>query len=117
MVLVLRILSLSGGGCLLAVSQSALFHIASSVFLPAGPVPARIDVNERSVPRGRSIQASATHEIGICPLHPLLGLQNHPRVVDVDLAVMVEVVHGPVAVIVDEDVAGVAVHVPAEVGA
>src|SRR3954467_3382018 len=76
-------------------------------FLPAGPVPARIYVNERTVPGRGSIQSSPAHELRIGSLHALLGLENHPGVVDIDLPVVVEVVHRTIPVVIDEDVARV----------
>src|SRR5205085_427184 len=92
-------------------------HVASSEFLPAGPVPARVDVNERSVPGSGAIQASTAYQLRISPLDSLLCVEDDPGVVDIDAAVMVEVVHDAVGVVVDEDVRRVAIHVAAESGA
>src|SRR5256885_3418653 len=51
------------------------------------------------------------------PLHALDALEDVPRVTNVDAAVVVDVVHRTVVVVVDVDVSRVPVHVTAESGA
>src|SRR4030095_772064 len=62
------------------------------------------------------VDAHAADQGGIARLHPLHGGGEHFRVLGVDAAVAVDVVHAPVAVVVHEHVRGIPVHVPAQVG-
>src|SRR5207302_6135445 len=70
-------------------------------------------MDERSVPGGRGIDARAADELGMRRLDTVDGRQNDPRIVDGDPTVMVQVAHLPRTRVVDEDVGGVAIHVPA----
>ena len=50
-------------------------------------------------------------------LHPLDGAQNHARIARVDSAVAIQIVHPAVAVVVDEHVGRITVHVSAQLRA
>src|SRR5688500_4770960 len=80
---------------------------------PSRPSPARagaanIDVRERSVSLGCSVQRGAAHELRVRALHAFDGLHDHSHVARVDALVAVQIVHSSVAVIVHEHVRGIA---------
>ena len=100
----------------LAVRASTMVHFCLLECLPTGAVPASIDMNERTVPRRGPVQASPANKLRMGFFNPLLGGQNDRTVVDVDSSVMVEVVHHAISVVIDENVGGVPIHVPAEAG-
>src|SRR5690606_39085776 len=97
---------------LAGTSRSALMVLSPPFRLPAGAIPACVDVNESAVCAGRRIHTDSAHQLGVATLHFLGGLCHHTGIVHVDTPVAVEVVHASVAVVVDEEVHRIAVHVP-----
>ena len=70
-------------------------------------------MGERSVrPRG-SVDADAAGEIRMTTLHALCRREDYLRIAMIDPPIAIEVVHPAVTVVVDEDVGGVAVLMPA----
>src|SRR5918999_1581248 len=87
--------------------------VSASEATPPGSSPADIHVGERSVrPRG-SVDADAASEIRMTTLHSLGRREDHLRIAMVDPTIAIEVVYPAVTVVVDEDVGGVAVLMPA----
>src|SRR5437867_4031004 len=86
----------------------------------AGPpcsVTARIDMNERPVPGPGRINAGPANKLRVRYFDAIHSGLDYLAVRHGDTAVMVEVVHQPVSVGVDEYVDSVAVHMTAELGA
>src|SRR6266568_5611317 len=83
---------------------------------PAGPIAPHVHVRERPVAAAGRIDPHAAGQRRIPGLDPLRRPRDHLGVGGIDPAVAVQVVHHAVAVVVHEDVGGVAVHVPAEAG-
>src|SRR5687768_4024931 len=68
---------------------------------PAGAGPTDVDVRERPVrPRG-AIETATADECRVGPLDALGGVEDHLRVTMIDPTVAVQIVHAPVAVVVD----------------
>src|SRR6185436_4967371 len=76
---------------------------------PARAVAAHVHVGEGAMAAAGLVDAHAADQGGIARLHPLHGGGEHFRVLGVDAAVAVDVVHAPVAVIVQENVRGIPV--------
>src|SRR5262249_23281105 len=84
---------------------------------PSGAKAAHVNVSERPMSATCGIDANAAYERGVLSLHAIGRLLNDFGVARIDASVMVEVIHRAVAVVVDEDVRRVAVHVAAQVRA
>ena len=74
---------------------------------PASALSSNVDVRERTSGSAGGIQTYSTDEIWIRALHPLDSGQDHARVGEVYAAVVIDVVHPPVVVTVDDHVSRV----------
>src|SRR4030095_106358 len=77
---------------------------------PASSIASHVNVNERSVPAFRRIHACPAYQPRVFALHTIDCGEDHLAVPDIELPVVVEVVHPAIAVVIDEDVGRVAVH-------
>src|SRR3954470_13061413 len=88
--------------------------LAISCSDPASGVASRVNMGERPV-RGRAgIYAAPSYQRRVCPLDAIHRILNDFGICNIHAPVMIQVVHLPVAVVVDEDVVGVAIHMAAQ---
>src|SRR3954463_6316339 len=91
--------------------------LAISCSDPASGVASRVNMGERPV-RGRAgIYAAPSYQRRVCPLDAIDRILDDFGICNIHAPVMIQVVHLAVAIVVDEDVVGIAVHVAAEGGA
>jgi len=74
---------------------------------PSGALAANIDMGERTSGSAGVIEASPANKIGVLALDALDCRENDSRIGKVHSTVAIQVVHPPVAVIVDDDVGSV----------
>ena len=84
---------------------------------PARAISSDVDVRERPVGARCAIHANAAHQILVLPLHLLHRVQNHSRVPIIDASIVVQIIHAAVAIVVDEDIGRVPVHVATDLRA
>jgi len=80
---------------------------------PSRHAASHVDVSERAAGSRGVIQPSAANEVRILVLHALDGGEDDTHVGEVHLAVVVQVVHPSIVVVVDDDVGSVTELVPA----
>src|SRR4051812_43496032 len=83
---------------------------------PARAPSTHVDVRERTVCARRAIDTNAAGQFRMLPFDVFDRLQDHLRVARIDPAVVIEIGHAAASVI-DVDVSGIAVHVPAQLSA
>src|SRR4029079_7091549 len=98
----------------LAPSASRLLPRASQLAVTPNPLPTRarpphIHVREWSARSKRSVGTQSPHKLGVARLHASDCLFQRSHITEIGAAILVQVVHGPVAVAVDDDVRRVTV--------
>src|SRR5690606_29594867 len=85
--------------------------------LPPRPLAPNVDVDERPVYAVVPVDPGTPDQLGVPPLYRFDGFKDNARIARVATAVAIQVVHVPVAVVVDPDVRRVAVLMTAQRGA
>src|ERR1700694_2694083 len=81
---------------------------------PASGVASRVYMGERPV-RGRArIYPAPSYQRRVCPLDAVDGILDHFGICNIHAPVMIQVVHLPIAVVIDEDVIGIPIHMTAQ---
>src|SRR5881398_3700868 len=91
--------------------------LAISCSDPASGVASRVDMGERPV-RGRAgIYAAPSYQRRVCPLDAIDRVKYHFGICNIHAPVVIQVVHLPISIVVDEDVVSIPIHMSAQGGA